>query len=238
MNRPEDPIIVAFDLGDRERMRSLADRLQGRVETVKIGLEAYTCLGPEVLDEMKARGFKVFADLKLFDIPNTVRGSIRGLVRRGVDMITLHTMGGEAMLRDSIAACSEEAREIGMDPPVLLGVTVLTSLDDAALRDLGISRKSSELVLNLANMGIESGLDGLVASAWEVESLREKLGEEIVVVTPGIRLPGSPSNDQSRVATPAEAMDAGADYIVVGRAITAKPDPVSALGELRNSAGL
>ncbi|MDY6796812.1 MAG: orotidine-5'-phosphate decarboxylase [Actinomycetota bacterium] len=233
MSRVEDPLIVALDTSDWFIMRRLADQLQSLVKTVKIGLEAFISLGPEVLEEMKQRGFKVFADLKLLDIPNTVQGAVKGLVERDVDMITLHAMGGRRMLMEAVEACGEQAVDKGIEPPLLLGVTVLTSLDEPELKDMGMETGMRELVLNLARVGLESGLDGVVASARESEVLRDEFGSDIVIVTPGIRLPDDSTQDQSRVETPSRALASGADYIVVGRTITAAGDPVSALAEVR-----
>ena len=238
MARGRDPIIVALDMDDRRRMLHLADILRGEVETVKVGLEAYTCLGPEVLDELRSRGFRVFADLKLHDIPNTVRGAVRGLVRRGVDMLTVHASGGGEMLRAAVGAAREEAEVSGSAPPAVLGVTVLTSLDDASAREVGWTSKVGEVVLSLARLGLSCGLDGVVASAREVGILRGELSPEALIVTPGIRLPGSATHDQARTATPAEALSAGADFLVVGRAVIVDPDPRSALRAVRRAAGL
>ena len=233
-----DPIIVALDVGDRERLLCLAESLRGEVETVKVGLEAYTCLGPRILQEVREKGFRVFADLKLHDIPNTVQGAVRGLARRGVYMLTVHAAGGRAMLEAAVGAARREAESAGLRSPLLLGVTVLTSLDRAALGEMGWTAGVEEAVLSLARLGRECGLDGVVASPREVPMLRRELGPEPLIVTPGIRLPDDRARDQARTATPAEALAAGADYLVVGRAVVEHPDPARALRSIRRAAGL
>lgn len=230
-----DPVIIALDLDDRTRLFGLAEELRGRVETLKLGLEAYTRFGPSVLREMGELGFSVFADLKLHDIPNTVAGAVRALVGHGVSMLTMHVMGGRKMLEAGVAAAHREADRLGVPVPLLLGVTVLTSLDGAALRELGCPEEVGDWALRLGRLGVDCGLDGLVCSPLEVGELRRRLGREVVLVTPGIRLPGSEVHDQSRTATPAEALQAGADYIVVGRPVVDAPLPLKALQEVRKA---
>lgn len=238
MSRVHDPVIVALDVDDRGRMLRLAEALQGEVETVKVGLELFTCVGLEVMGELRARGFKIFADLKLHDIPNTVEGAIKGLVRRGVDMITVHISGGREMLQAAVRASREEAVATGVTRPSLLGVTVLTSLDEESAREVGWTGMVKDHVLSLARLGLSCGLDGVVASAREAGELRGELGAEPLIVTPGIRLRGESQNDQARTVDPAAALSAGADYLVLGRAVTGDPDPLSALREMRRAAGL
>jgi len=236
MRRWEDPVIVALDVSEWSRATSLLDTLQGKVETIKVGLEAYTCLGVGILDELRARGFRIFADLKLHDIPNTVQGAVRGLVRRGVDMLTVHILGGRDMLQAAAYAARDEASAAGSSPAAVLGVTILTSLDRKSLEEMGLEMEAEELVISLARLGVGSGLDGVVSSAREAKRLREELGEEAIIVTPGIRLPGAEVQDQARVVGPAEALEAGADYLVVGRMIVDDPHPGSALKRLREAA--
>lgn len=238
MKRGGDPIIVALDTGDRVRMSYLARVLKGRVKRVKVGLEAYTRLGPELMDELREEGYGVFADLKLHDIPNTVKGAVGGLVRRGVEMLTLHLSGGTDMVEAAVRAAREEAAACGTDPPALLGVTVLTSLDEDSLEEMGWTGGVRRTVLSLARLGCAHGVDGVVASPWEAEMLRKALGLGPLIVTPGIRLPGSHAYDQARFFTPSRALAAGADYIVIGREITASGDPERALAGIREEAGL
>jgi orotidine-5'-phosphate decarboxylase len=238
MSGGRDPIIVALDIYERDLLLRMASGLRGEVETVKVGLEAYAYMGPEVLEELADMGFRVFADLKLHDIPNTVRGAVRGLVRRGARMLTVHACGGRGMLAAAVEAAESEAEAIGIEAPLVLGVTVLTSLDDTAVAEIGWPGKAEETVLSLARLGMGCGLDGVVASAREAAAIRSDLGRKAVIVTPGIRLEGTGAQDQARTATPAEALAAGADYLVVGRPVIAAPDPVAALRAVREAAGL
>lgn len=233
-----DPVIVALDLDEKGCLVRKAGMLRGEVETVKIGLEAFTHLGPDIMEELGGMGFKVFADLKLHDIPNTVSGAVRGLVKRGARMITVHVSGGRKMLEAAAAAARDEAHAMGAEKPLLLGVTVLTSLDDKAVAEIGYAEAAAEVVLSLARLGMGCGLDGVVASAREVAALRAALGSGAVLVTPGIRTRGAASQDQARTASPAEALSAGADYLVVGRQVISRADPAAALRDIREAAGV
>jgi len=235
MARVEDPVILALDTGDRDRLLRLAEGMRGEVRTVKIGLEAYTRCGPEIILTMRDFGYRVFADLKLHDIPNTVRGAAAALSDLGVEMISVHVSGGRKMLEAAVEAAREAARAGGGRPPLLLGVTVLTSLEEAAMREMGWQARLEDVVLGMASLGRECGLDGFVCSPRELTVLRGALGDEPVLVTPGIRLPGTEVHDQARTATPREALRAGADYLVVGRAVTSQADPRGALRSLRAS---
>jgi orotidine-5'-phosphate decarboxylase len=238
MSEARDPIIVALDLEDRESLLRTARILQGKVETVKVGLEAYTRMGPQVMFELGEMGFRVFADLKLHDIPNTVSGAVKSLVKQGASMLTVHISGGRRMLEAALEAASGEAETMGISAPLVLGVTVLTSLDDVAVAEIGWSGDTADMVLSLAGLGLRCGLHGVVASAREVAEIRASMGPEAVLVTPGIRLQGTDSQDQVRTASPAEALSAGADYLVVGRPVIAHADPAAALHEVRMAAGL
>ncbi|OFW59712.1 MAG: orotidine 5'-phosphate decarboxylase [Actinobacteria bacterium RBG_19FT_COMBO_54_7] len=237
MKREHDPLIIACDLDNWEDVHSLAAALEGLVETVKIGLEAYLNLGPQVITEMRERGFRVFGDLKFNDIPNTVSKAARALTRSGVNMMTLHASGGREMLRAAVRASKEEASLLGVSAPIMLGVTVLTSCDEATAREVGWTRPIREQVLSLAGLAIECGLEGVVASAREALLLRQELGEEPIIVTPGIRPAGSAVGDQVRTATPQEALNAGADYLVIGRAVTDADVPRAALESIRIALG-
>ena len=238
MREEHDPIIIACDFNNWEDIRCLAGALQGLVETMKVGLEAYLSLGPQVIHELREAGFRVFGDLKFNDIPNTVSKATRAFIKNGVSMMTLHTCGGDAMLRAAVQASKEEASLLGIPPPVMLGVTILTSLNEQSACEIGWSKPIREQVLSMARLAIASGLDGVVASAREATLLREELGKEPIIVTPGIRPAGSPAADQVRTATPGEALSAGADYLVIGRAVTDEADPKAALESLRIEAGL
>lgn len=225
--KPEDRLIVALDFPGLAGAESLMDRLSGRVSYFKIGHQLFTASGPRAVEAVKRRGARVFLDLKYHDIPNTVAGAVGAAASLGVDMLNLHAAGGPAMMRAAAEAAGRASSR-----PTLLAVTALTSLDARSLEDtFGISGLSVEgLVARLASLARDSGLDGVVASPREIASLRKNHGKEFVILTPGIRPSGSPPDDQSRTATPGEAVSRGADYIVVGRPITQSPDPEAAAG--------
>jgi len=216
-------IIPALDTGDVDRAEDLARLLAGRCGLVKLGLELFCAAGPEAVRRV-ARHAPVFLDLKLHDIPNTVAGALRSLLPLRPAMVTLHAGGGPAM----IAAARAAAELAGAGRPLLLAVTVLTSMDEAALAATGVAGSIAGHVLRLARMALAAGADGLVCSAREAALLRRELGPGPVLVVPGVRPPGSAPGDQARVATPAEAVAAGADWIVLGRPIIAAPDPAAA----------
>jgi orotidine-5'-phosphate decarboxylase len=224
-----DRLIVALDvetLGEAER---LVDRLQGQVTRFKIGSQLFTAAGPAAVEAIQKRGAEVFLDLKFHDIPNTVAGAAREATRMGVLMFNVHASGGSAMMRAAAEGAAATARELGVRRPIVLAVTVLTSLDRAALsRELAVAASVEGHVLHLARMAAEAGLDGCVASPNEIAALRTNRGAGWVIVTPGVRPAGSATGDQSRIATPGAAARAGAHYLVVGRPITAAPDPVRA----------
>jgi orotidine-5'-phosphate decarboxylase len=219
-----DRLIVALDFPKAELALSLVDRLEGSCRWFKVGLELYLAEGNSFIAELQRRGFSVFLDLKLHDIPNTVASAIKSARRLGAGMLTVHAAGGPEMLRAAADAAGEDA-----DSPVLLAVTVLTSMDAAQLASTGISAAPTEQVERLAKMAIGCGIPGLVSSAEEVAELRAKLGSEAILVIPGIRPAGTETGDQKRVATPGAAIASGASYLVVGRPITRAPDPAAAL---------
>jgi orotidine-5'-phosphate decarboxylase len=222
-------LIVALDFASRARALEMVDRLGEAADFYKVGLELYTRSGPGVVRELSRRKKRVFLDLKLHDIPNTVSGAVRAATDLGVELLTIHVAGGCRMME--VAAEAAEGRV------ALLGVTLLTSLSPSDVEDMWGHPISSlrEQVVRLATLSQESGLDGVVASPQEVQALRRRLGKELLVVTPGIRLPGVDVNDQARVATPSQAAGAGASHLVLGRAVTAASDPVAALEKVRRS---
>jgi orotidine-5'-phosphate decarboxylase len=233
---PANPLIVALDLGDWKELEEAALRLKGTVETVKVGLEAYAALGPAVLEMLKREGFRVFVDLKLHDIPRTAGRAVRALAEKGADLLTLHCAGGLKMLE---AACEEREalrRKRGR-APLLLGVTVLTSLEGEDLRQTGVPDEPEGQVLRLARLAMRAGLDGLVASARELPALRKELGSRPLLVVPGIRPAGTDRQDQARVGTPASAMRDGADYLVVGRPVLQSDDPARSAREILEEMG-
>ena len=218
-------LIVALDVPTAEEARPLVDRLAGRVGLFKVGSQLFTAAGPDVVREIVGRGEKVFLDLKYHDIPNTVAGAVASAAHLGVSMLTLHGLGGRAMLEAAAGALPA----LGMR---LLAITVLTSHDEPGLQEAGVSGTLPDAVRRLARLARESGIDGVVASPHEIGLIRESCGSDFLVVTPGIRPPGSRAADQARPATPAAALSAGADYLVVGRPITEAPDPARAAAQI------
>ena len=216
-------LIVALDVPSASEAIALADRLDGACGWVKVGLELYIAAGPAVLEPLLKRGYSVFLDLKLHDIPNTVAGAVRSASGLGVGMLTVHAGGGPAMLQAAKAALAGAANS-----PELLAVTVLTSMDAAQCTAIGIEREPGKQVELLAKMGIEAGIRGYVCSPQEVATLRGLTGPDGVLVIPGIRPAGAAVGDQKRVASPVEALRNGASYLVVGRPITQAADPAQA----------
>jgi len=222
-------IIVALDLPDAASALDMARTLKGRVSWVKVGMTLFYAEGPQVVRDLRALGFKVFVDLKLNDIPHQVRGACRILVRTGADMITVHASGGRAMLEAAAEEVAAAAAKFRVPKPALVAVTVLTSLDDDALTELGCVRTAAEQVAALATMARDAGCDGIVCSPEEAAAMRALLGDEAYVVTPGVRPAWADAGDQARVSTPAEAIEAGASHLVIGRPITGATNPVDAV---------
>ena len=222
-----DHVIVAFDC-TQERAYELADELSGQLAWAKVGMELFYACGADLVRDLKARGLKVFLDLKLNDIPNTVKCASRVLAGLGVDMITIHASGGPAMVAAAREGLDEGAAAAGLPAPKLLAVTVLTSMDADELAKVGVTRPIPEQAASHAKLAVDSGLDGIVCSPREAREMRELLGPDALIVTPGVRPAGAALGDQSRVATPAAAIEAGASHIVVGRPITQAEDPVAA----------
>jgi len=220
-----DPrIIVALDFADVSRAAALAARLNPRLCRVKVGKELFTRGGPALVEQLIAHGFQVFLDLKFHDIPTTVAQACRAAAELGVWMVNVHTLGGRKMLDAARDAVDKTAQR-----PLLIGVTLLTSLDDRDLREIGIAAAVEEQVVHLAGLAHQSGLDGVVCSAHEARSLRLHFGPKFCLVTPGIRPAGAAKQDQRRTMTPTEALHAGANYLVIGRPITQSPDPLQTL---------
>lgn len=235
---PADRLIVALDVDSLDRATGLVDALAGQVTRFKIGSQLFTAAGPAVVDAVRKRGGEVFLDLKFHDIPNTVEGAAREAVRLGVFMFNVHASGGRAMMSAAGRGAAEAALTLGLPRPLVIAVTVLTSLDRAALAgELHVASSVEGHVLHLCTLAREAGLDGNVASPNEIRAIRHAMGHGWTVVTPGVRPAGSEHHDQSRVATPRAAVEAGADYLVVGRPITGAPDPARAaegiLSEMR-----
>ncbi len=231
-------LIVALDVEDGDLAIALVKDLDGVVGFFKVGSRLFTACGPGIIGDIKDAGAGVFLDLKFHDIPATVAGSVKAAVEIGADMLTIHTSGGADMMRAAAEAASEQAEKLSRRKPVLVGVTVLTSLSTDELSEVfGYTGDIPDLVMRLAGLARESGLDGVVSSVWEAGMIREGLGGGFVIVTPGIRPGDSAIGDQKRVATPRDALMAGADYIVVGRPIIKAPSPRAAAVEILNELG-
>lgn len=224
----KDRLILALDVPTASEALAWSRRLAGEIGMVKVGLELFVAAGPSLVRQLAGEGRGVFLDLKLHDIPNTVAGAVRSATGIGARMLTLHAAGGPAML----AAAADAAAASTEKPPLLLGVTVLTSLDDSALAALGIGGPVPARVVAWARLCREAGLDGIVCAAAEAAAVRAACGPGFVIVTPGIRAAGAAKDDQARVATAAAARRAGADFLVVGRAITAAADPLAQARQL------
>jgi len=228
-------IYVALDFPDAASALALAARLDPAQCGVKVGKELFTAAGPDLVRSLVARGFRVFLDLKFHDIPNTVAGACAAATRLGVAMLNVHASGGRAMLQAARDAVDRTAGATGRPAPLLIAVTVLTSLSDADVREAGFADDAPALVLRLAQLTRSCGLDGVVCSAQEAPALRQACGPGFKLVTPGIRLAGAAADDQVRIVTPQAAVAAGADYLVIGRPITQAPDPLAVLTAINAS---
>ncbi len=240
MSTPANPprVIVALDFADPVCALALADRLDPGQCAVKVGKELFVVAGPGPVRRLVERGFNVFLDLKFHDIPNTVAQACAAATRLGVWMVDVHAAGGRAMLTAARDAVTTAAAGRSGPRPLLVAVTVLTSLDRAALAETGIVADPDAQALLLATLARDCGLDGAVCSAVEAPLLREALGPDFKLVTPGIRPAGSASDDQARIVTPEQALARGASYLVIGRPITAAADPVAALAGINRSLGI
>ncbi|MEE2688468.1 MAG: orotidine-5'-phosphate decarboxylase [Pseudomonadota bacterium] len=229
---PSERILVALDTPDVDVVRKLADKLFGHVGGFKLGLEFFSANGPDAVRSIVDTGFNVFLDLKFHDIPNTVAGAVRAATATGASILNLHTSGGLAMMRAAADAASEGSALYGVARPILVGVTVLTSLDANDLEAVGQKAPPRDQVIRLARLAKKAGLDGVVCSAQEAGNVRDVCGEPFVRIVPGVRPSWSATNDQKRVTTPKEALAAGATYIVVGRPITGAQNPLDAAARI------
>jgi orotidine-5'-phosphate decarboxylase len=222
-------LIVALDVPTAEAAQELVARLDGTCQWFKVGLELFTAAGPAIVETLAVRGYSVFLDLKFHDIPNTVAGAVRSATRLGVRMMTVHAAGGPAML-----TTAREALDGAADPPQLLAVTVLTSMDAAQLQSAGVKHTPAAQVELLAKMGLQAGIHGFVCSPEEVAALRALTGPAGVLVVPGIRPQGADAGDQKRLATPTATLHAGASFLVIGRPITQATEPAEAAAAILN----
>jgi orotidine-5'-phosphate decarboxylase len=228
----QNPIIVALDVPTAEQAVQLANALRGAVGALKIGSELFTSAGPSIVKELKATGADVFLDLKFHDIPNTVAKAVAAATRMGVDMLTIHTCGGSEMMKAAEESAQKTALQAGMEAPLVLGVTVLTSMDQQSLSETGAGTDIGKQVERLAALAVHSGLRGLVCSPLEIAVLRQTLPPEIKLVTPGVRASGQSMGDQKRVLGPKEAIEAGASWLVIGRPIYQAENPRQAAEDI------
>ena len=226
-----DAVIVALDCGADEAL-ALADRLAGKARWVKVGMTLFYAEGPRIVEAMRERGLRVFLDLKLHDIPFQVRGAARSASLTGADILSIHGLGTAAMVEQARAGVEEAALERGGDRTRLVAISVLTSMDEDALREIGVGVPLAEEVSRLAKGSVDAGSDGVVCSPQEASRLRELLGGEALIVCPGVRPAGSAVGDQKRIATPKQAISAGASKLVIGRPITQSEDPVAAFEQV------
>ncbi|MGB8275145.1 MAG: orotidine-5'-phosphate decarboxylase [Alphaproteobacteria bacterium] len=225
---PDNPVFCALDTPDLGAARVLASRLKGSVGGLKLGLEFFVAFGPAGVGAVAREGLPIFLDLKFHDIPNTVAGAVGAAVALGPAFLTIHAAGGREMMRRAAEAAANAAQRQGVPRPRLVGVTVLTSLGPDDMGEIGFAKTPADQVLKLAALAQDAGLDGVVCSAHEIAAVRKECGADFTLVVPGIRPSSTSADDQKRVMGPAEAMRRGADYLVIGRPITAAADPAEA----------
>lgn len=226
--KANERLIVALDVDTKEKALEIVETLKGDVRTFKIGFELFSSCGPLIVEEVKAAGCEVFLDLKFHDIPNTVAKAAAAVTQLGVFMLNVHALGGYDMMKKAAEAVGEAADKSRVKRPKVIGVTVLTSMDARALKNVGVADELEHEVLRLALLAEEAGLDGVVASSLEAKMLRGKVEKDFLIVTPGVRPSWAAKGDQKRIATPGDAVSFGADYIVVGRPITEADDMAAA----------
>ncbi|MAY05708.1 MAG: orotidine-5'-phosphate decarboxylase [Verrucomicrobiales bacterium] len=231
----KNPIIVALDVPEASAALTLAEEVASAVGAFKIGKELFVSAGPDIVKRVRDTGAAVFLDLKFHDIPNTVAKAVASATQLDVQMLTVHTCGGSTMLERALEAADETAEQTGNEAPLILGVTVLTSMDESDLNEVSVNKTPENQVIHLAQMATGAGLKGLVCSPKEIAPLRKVLPAEVKLVTPGIRPAGSETGDQKRVMSPADAVQAGADWLVIGRPIYAADHPREAAEAILDS---
>lgn len=231
---PEERIIVALDFPSIDKSLNIIEKLEDNIKTFKIGPILFMETGIDSVDELRTRNKDVFLDLKFHDIPSTIEKSVPNILNYGISMFTIHTLGGFDMMSAVCGRIRFESDNKGVDKPLVLGVTVLTSHTNDTLYEIGIGNQTQDQVLKLAALAEKAGVDGLVCSGWECESLRKEFGDRFTLVVPGVR-PEGETHDQKRVVTPKEAVEMGADYLVIGRAITESDDPVKIVNIILDS---
>ncbi|MBT5073497.1 MAG: orotidine-5'-phosphate decarboxylase [Kordiimonadaceae bacterium] len=232
--KPSDRILCALDTTNVDGATALARTLGPHVGGVKLGLEFFGANGPDGFKQVAKTDSNIFLDLKLHDIPNTVAKAVRSLMPLRPSIMTIHTAGGPAMMAAAAVAATEAAENVGCARPIIVGVTILTSLDDEDLKAVGYQNKVSDQVVRMAMLAKENGLDGVVCSPHEISLIKEACGKDFKLVVPGIRPAGSAKEDQKRIMTPNEAVKLGADYLVIGRPITQAGDPAIAAQQIAN----
>lgn len=229
---PKDKIIFALDLEHFREAQHWVSLLKDRVGLFKVGKQLFTHAGPKVIDMIRQKGQRVFLDLKFHDIPNTVAKAGEEATKLNVTMFNLHALGGFEMMRKTVEASRAIAKSIGVPKPLILAVTILTSMDEDTLKEVGVQGPLLEEVGRLAQLSVKAGVDGVVASPQEIGIIRQRCGEDFLIVTPGIRLPSEKKDDQKRTLSPKEAIMAGANYLVIGRPIKEAKDPLEAVQKI------
>jgi len=228
-NNPKDKIIFALDVEHFREAQQWVNLLKDRVGVFKVGKQLFTHAGPKVVDMIRQKGQKVFLDLKFHDIPNTVARAGEEATKLNVAMFNLHALGGFAMMKKTVEGSRAVAKSLGIPRPLILAVTILTSMDEETLKEVGVQGPLLEEVGRLAHLSMKAGVDGVVASPQEIGIIRQRCGEKFLIVTPGIRPPSDKKDDQKRTLSPKEAISAGADYLVIGRPIKEAKDPIEAV---------
>jgi orotidine-5'-phosphate decarboxylase len=231
-NNPKDKIIFALDLEHFREAQHWVTRLKDRIGMFKVGKQLFTHAGPKVVDMIRQKGQKVFLDLKFHDIPNTVAKAGEEATKLSVAMFNVHALGGFEMMKKTVDTSKATAKSLHIPKPLVLAVTILTSMDEGSLKEVGVQGPVIEEVGRLASLALKAGVDGVVASPQEIKIIRERCGEQFLIVTPGIRHPSDKKDDQKRTMSPGEAVAAGANYLVIGRPIKEAKDPLEAVEKI------